>query len=231
MPDPTAVDAFAVATRRCQGLTTMTSELRLSGRAGGERIRGTLHAGLAAPASIRFEAVAPFGRPFFILAGRDDTATLLFPRDNRVLPDASVPDLLERLTGLDLTAGDVRLILTACLVDSATPTEGRTWPGGWRGVSLGADRLAYLRNVNGVPAIVAADHGAWRIDYADHQQGWPRRVRIRGGDGAIDVTAAIDQLAVNTTLHDDVFAITIPPGADRMTLQDLRAVAPLRGSD
>ena len=82
----------------------MTGALHLSGRAGAEKIRGTLHAGLEAPAAVRFEAIAPFGQPFFILAGRDNRASLLLPRDNRLLTDASVPALLERLTGLSLGA-------------------------------------------------------------------------------------------------------------------------------
>ena len=68
--DPTAVEAFNTATRSCVGLKTVTAEIRLSGRAGTERIRGTLIAALAAPASVRFEAVAPFGAPFFILVLR-----------------------------------------------------------------------------------------------------------------------------------------------------------------
>jgi hypothetical protein len=40
-PDPTAVDAFTQATRACAGLRTLTAELRLSGRAGREKLRGT----------------------------------------------------------------------------------------------------------------------------------------------------------------------------------------------
>ena len=76
---------------------------------------------------MRFEAIAPFGQPFFILAGRDDRASLLLPRDNRILTDASVPALLERLTGLSLGASDLRLILTGCLVGTraSRPTADR----------------------------------------------------------------------------------------------------------
>ena len=72
--------------------STLTAELRLSGRAGDEKLRGTLHAGFAAPASLRVEALAPFGQPFFILAGRDNRATLLLPREDRVLRDAPVAE-------------------------------------------------------------------------------------------------------------------------------------------
>jgi hypothetical protein len=232
-PDPAAADAFVQATKSCTGLKTMTGALHLSGRAGSERIRGTLHAGLEAPAAVRFEAVAPFGQPFFILAGRDNHASLLLPRENRILPDASVPALLERLTGLALSAADLRLILTGCLAERAEPTEGRSWPGGWRAVTLGEGITAYLKAVNGAPALVAADRGPWRIDYGSHQSGWPRLVRIRSAEAAtaIDITASIEDLSVNTAIDATAFTIAAPPGATPMTIDELRSVQPLRGSD
>jgi hypothetical protein len=230
-PDPTATAAFTTATQPCAGLRTMTAELRLSGRAGDEKLRGTLLTGLAAPASVRFEAVAPFGQPVFILAGRDNRATLLLPREDRVLADAPVADLLERLTGLALTARDLRLILSGCLVERAAPADPRAWPSGWQAVTVGQGITAYLRRVNGVPAIVAADHGSWRVDYADHQGGWPRRVRIRSQDATIDLTAAVGQLEINTEIVDRAFAVEVPPDATPMTLDHLRSVAPLRGSN
>ena len=229
--DPAAVDAFTRATRQCAGLKTVTAELRLSGRAGDEKLRGTLHTGLAAPASLRFEAVAPFGQPFFILAGTDNRATLLLPRDRRVLRDAPVPDVLERLTGLKLAANDLRLVLTGCLADSATPTSGRAYSGGWRAVTLGADIAAYLKEVNGAPVVVAADHGSWRVDYSDHQNTWPRTVRIRSASGDVDISAAIEQLEINTDIDDKAFAVAVPADADAMTLDHLRSVSPLRGSN
>ncbi len=237
-PDPTAVEAFTNATRSCVGLKTVTAEIRLSGRAGSERIRGTLLAGLAAPASVRFEAVAPFGAPFFILAGRDNRATLLLPRDNRVLVDAALPAVLERLTGLALAANDLRMILTGCLVEQPQPAEGRRWSNGWRAVTVGNGITAYLRDVNGQPVVIAADHGRWRVDYANHLNGWPRQVRIRSADNdknagqaaAIDLSANLDQFEINTGIEDRAFVVDAPPGAIPITLDDLRSVAPLRGS-
>jgi outer membrane biogenesis lipoprotein LolB len=230
VPDPTAADAFVQATKPCAGLKTMTGALHLSGRAGAEKIRGTLHTGLEAPAAVRFEAVAPFGQPFFILAGRDDRASLLLPRENRVLTDASVPALLERLTGLALSASDLRLILTGCIAERAEPSDGRSWPNGWRAVTLGAGVTAYLRTIDGAPAVVAADRGPWRIDYAAYQNGWPRMVRIRGADTTtpIDISASIEDLEVNTSIDAKAFTITAPPGAAPMTIDELRSVQPLR---
>jgi hypothetical protein len=44
--------------------------------------------GFERPGSLRLEGVAPFGSPAFILAARAGRATLLLPRDNRVLSGA-----------------------------------------------------------------------------------------------------------------------------------------------
>lgn len=230
-PDATAVDAFRAATKQCAGLKTLTAEIRLSGRAGGERLRGTLHAGFAAPAALRFEAMAPFGAPVFILAGRDNRATLYFPRDNRVLPDVALADVLDRLTALALNADDVRLVLTGCLTQTATPSEGRMWTGGLRGVTLAPNITAYLRDSNGTPVVVAADYGPWLVDYTDHLNGWPRSVRIRSREaGRVDATARLDQLEMNIALDDAAFIVEVRPDAERITLNDLRAIAPLRGT-
>ena len=231
--DPTAVDAFTQATASCKGLRTFTSALRLSGRVGDERLRGTLLTGLAAPASVRFEAVAPFGQPVFILAGRNNRATLFLPRENRVLTDAALPTVLERLTGVNLSGGDLRLVLTGCLSETAAAADGKRWPNGWQAVTIagasGDSITAYLRVVGGRPVVAAADHGAWRVDYADHANGFPRSVRLRSASGAaIDLTAAIDELQVNAGIEDAAFDVAVPAGARPMTLEDLKSVAPLR---
>jgi hypothetical protein len=228
--DPTVIDAFTQATRQCAGLRTLTAELRLSGRAGRERLRGTLHTGLAAPASVRVEAVAPFGAPFFILAGRENRATLLLPRDDRVLRDAPVPDVLERLTGLALSASDLRLILTGCLSETVASSNGRAFGGDWRAVDLATGITAYLRPVDGAPAVVAADHGSWRVDYAMHRSGFPRQVRIRSVSGDVDMTAALEQVEINTEIDPRAFEVPVPDKAAPMTLDHLRSVVPLRAS-
>jgi hypothetical protein len=227
--DAGALTAFAEATRSCIGLKTLSAEIRLSGRAAGERLRGTLHAGFGTPAALRFEAVAPFGPPVFILAGRNNRATLYFPRDNRVLSDVALADVLDRLTALPLNADDLRLVLTGCLVERATPTDGRAWNGGWLAVALTPDVTAYLQQRSGSVVVAAADYGPWLIDYADHLNGWPRTVRIRSkAPGQVDATARLDQLDVNMALEDRAFDIDIPADAERITLNDLRAIAPLR---
>ncbi len=230
--DPTAADAFATATAACKGFRSIEGELSLSGRAGGERVRGRILTGLESGGAVRLEAVAPFGAPFFVLAGRDERATLVLPREHRVLKDTGVSEVLERLTGLSLGADDLRFIVSGCLVDRATPADGRQWPGGWRAVTIGPDRIAYLRLQNGQPVVIAADYGPWHVDYSAHAGGFPRVVRVRRAGAVakadeIDITARIDQLEVNTQINPRAWVVDVPSDADPMTLDELRAIAPL----
>ncbi|MGH9386896.1 MAG: hypothetical protein ACRD2N_21710 [Vicinamibacterales bacterium] len=226
-PDPTAIQAFETATSACRGLRTLTAELALSGRANGERIRGRVHSGFEAGGAVRLEGVAPFGPPVFILAGRNDTATLLM-RDRRVLPNTRVALVLERLTGLALGADDLRLLLSGCLVEKPAPRDGKRWPSGWRAVSLGDERVAYLRPQHGREVVVAADYGPWTVDYREYLNGWPREVRVRRRNGtAVDVTARIGELETNVALDAAAFSVVVPADAVPMTLDELGSAAPL----
>ena len=266
--DATAPAAFEAATASCRGFRSIEGELGLSGRAGGERVRGRGLAGREAGGAVRLEAPAPFGAPFFILAGKDETATLVLPRERRVLKDTAVSAVLERLTGLTLGADDLRLIVSGCLVDRApadtgSPSrglcamgcDGRQFPGGWQVVTIGPERVAYLRTVQGRPTLVAADYGPWRVDYSQHAGGFPRVVRVRsalgrrslgeGGSatastsakdaadrsadrmGEVDITARVEQLEVNTQINPRAWSVDVPSDADPMTLDELRSIAPL----
>jgi outer membrane biogenesis lipoprotein LolB len=232
-PDDTAGEAFATATASCKGFRSIEGELSLSGRAGGERVRGRILTGLEGGGLVRLEAVAPFGAPFFILAGRNERATLVLPREQRVLKDTTVRDVLERITGLALGAEDLRLILSGCLIDQAAPSDGRQWGGGWKAVTIGPARTAYLRVQNGQPVLTAADYGPWHVDYSGHASGFPRVIRIRNsavgspGDQGIDITARIEQLEVNTQINPRAWDVEIPSTAEPMTLDELRSIAPL----
>lgn len=225
-PDPTAVETFTTATAACKGFRSIEGELSLSGRAGGERVRGRVLTGLEAGGAVRLEAVAPFGAPFFILAGRNERATLVLPREHRVLKDTAVANVLGRITGLTLGADDLRLIVSGCLVEQASPGDGRQWGSEWKAVTLGPDRTAYLRLQNGQWLLTAADYGQWHVDYSAHSAGFPRTVRVRGA-GDIDITARVEQLEVNTPINPRAWSVDVPSDADPMTLDELRSIAPL----
>jgi hypothetical protein len=219
---------FERATAHCTGLRTMTMELGLSGRAGDEKLRGRVITGLERGGAARLEGLAPFGAPLFILAARDERATLLLPRDRRVLASTSVAEVIERLTGLPLGADDLLRALSGCLGSGGEVGNGFEWPGGWRAVTASGDRTVFLREQSGTWGVVAVDGGGWRADYTDVVSAYPRTVRLRSADGTVDLTARVQQLEVNTPIDAAAFEVTVPPDADPMTIDELRSVAPLR---
>jgi hypothetical protein len=221
------VAAFTSATRHCGGLKTLTAELSLSGHAGDQRVRGRVITGLERGGSARLEGVAPFGAPAFILAARNERATLLLPREHRVLDDTPVEAVIERLTGLALGASDLLQALAGC-PGSDDASNGRQWPDGWQAVDTPDGRTVFLRQPSGAWRVVAIDGGGWRADYPSVQNGLPRQVRLRSADGQVDLQAAVEQLEVNTSIDPAAFEVAIPPDTEPMTLDELRAVAPLR---
>jgi hypothetical protein len=226
-PSTDVVARHGTLTRHCAGLQTMTAELGLSGRAGEQRLRGRVIAGLQRGGAVRLEGVAPFGAPVFILAAKDERATLLLPRERRVLESAPVAQVIERLTGLALGADDLLLTLAGC-VAAGTAVDGREWPGGWESVSSADGRTVLLRRRDDAWWLAAVDGPGWRADYSAVLNGFPRQVRLRSEDGRVDLTAAVQQLEVNTPIAAAAFEVTIPQDAEPMTLEQLRAVAPLR---
>lgn len=220
--DPAAVAALDAATRHCRPLRTATTDLRLAGRAGPQRIRARLLAGFAEPASVRLEALAPFGAPALVLASDGAAATLLFPRDRQVLRDAPLASVLEALTGLALDAAELRRILFGCLAPAAG--RGERYGRAWQAV-VGDDTRVFLRD--GVP--VAADYRGWQIDYASHQSGLARQVRVRRvvAAGAIDLTATLGEVEMNVNLDARAFTVDVPADAVAITLDDLRQASPL----
>ncbi|MCC7123212.1 MAG: hypothetical protein IT178_00070 [Acidobacteria bacterium] len=226
-PNADAVTTFTQATTTCAGARTLTTELLLSGRAGDERLRGRVIAGLERGGAARLEGVAPFGAPIFILAARAESATLLLPRDRRVLRDTAVSTVLERLTGLPLSAADLLQALTGC-VGAGAAREGQAWDGGWRGVRTDDERTALMREQAGAWRVVAVDAGEWRADYSGWVNDLPRVVRLRTSDGRVDLTARLDQVEINTGIDPAAFDVAIPEDVEPMTLDELRSMAPLR---
>lgn len=220
--DPGALTALAAATAHCSPLRTATTEIRLAGRAGPQRIRARLLAGFAEPSSVRLEALAPFGAPALVLASDGASTTLLFPRERQVLRDAPVASVLEALTGLALDAAELRRMIFGCLAPTAG--RGERYGGAWQAVAAGDTRV-YLRD--GVP--VAAEYRGWQIDYAGHVSGVARQVRVRRAvaAGPIDLTATLGEVEMNVDLDPRAFVVDVPADAVGITLDALRQSSPL----
>ena len=148
-PLPDLQDVHASVSRACRGARTLTAELGLSGHAGRTRLRGRVVAGFERPASMRLEGVAPLGPPAFILVARGGDATLLLPRDERVVTGASPEDVLGALTGVALAPADLHAVLTGCVLPDPTPRGGHVHANGWASIDLDGNAVLYLRRVNG----------------------------------------------------------------------------------
>ena len=225
-PAADAADALTQATATCRSIRTLTAEVAASGRVTGRRVRVRLSAGVAAPASARLEAVAPFGPPLFILVATGDEATLLLPRDDRVLQRGRPADVLDAVAGVPLSAADLHVVLTGCAPAIAQP-EGRALGADWRVMADTAGGVLYLHRAGVAQPwqLVAFVGRAWRVEYRDHLNGLPRTMRVASlvRDGAsFDLTLALTQVETNVTLETDVFRVRIPATAQPITLDELR---------
>ena len=231
-PAADAADALAQATAACSGIRTLTAELAASGKVGGQRFRARLVAGVAAPASARLEAVAPFGPPIFILAADNDRATLLLPRDDRVLRQGSSAEVLDAVAGVPLSAADLRVVLTGCAPE-IVGSEGRALGADWRLITADAGDALYLHRAGATEPwqLVAAMRRRWRVEYRDHLNGLPRSLRILSADreagaGAFDLTLVLSQVETNVPLGPEAFRIEVPRTAQTITLDELRHARP-----
>jgi hypothetical protein len=228
-PFPDYQQALGEATSACRGVRTLTAELALSGRAGGQKLRGRVTAGLAGPASIRLEGVAPFGPPVFILAADARASTLLLPRDHRVLVGERPGAILFALVGLQLGPADLLAILSGCVVADPQAQSGRAFPGGWARIGLGADTEVFLqRGDRQAWAIRSAIRPPLRIDY----EGQPGStvVRITALDqekGTTDLRIALSQVETNVPLGPEVFTVKTPADATPISLAELRQAGPM----
>jgi hypothetical protein len=231
---PEFARAYAQATESCQSIRTLAGILSISGRAGTERFRAKVDAGFEAPAKVRLELPAP-GRPFFIYVAVGDEATLVLPREGRVLRNAPPAATLEALAGVAIGPGDLRTIVTGCGFATGEPTRGRSFDPGWVAVDAG-DATSWLQQVDGAWRLTAATSGPVDVRYADFTSGRPATIRLRvsiapgngqAGASVTDLTIRLSQVDINEPLDSAAFRIDVPPDATPMTLEQLRQAGPL----
>ena len=215
----------------CRNVRTMTAEVSLSGRAGGERLGGTVHAGFKRPSSMRLELHAgPFGSLLFVLGADASGATLLLPRDEQVAR-APADEILAALTGLALTPADLQAILTGCVVPDPQPLGGRTHQGGWISIDLDGGATLYLQRTGGSWRVRAATRPDARVEYPEwnERERFPSRVRVTTAmPVAVDLQARLAQVETNVDLEDTAFIVTVPADARTISVEQLRQAGPLR---
>lgn len=238
-PEPTGRAApdgssqFAQAMGPCADVKSLTAEGALSGRVGGSRVRGRLHLGLSRAGGIRIEGVAPFGGPIFTLAGDAGSATLVLPRDGRVVSGVAPREMIEALAGVALDPGDLLSVATGCLgyqelVPSGSPgLSAHLVSGGLTWVRTAGGVDAWLDTQSGAtPRVVAERRGDLTVDYPQRGDAWPQVFRLRrvGADGKplADLTLRMTQVERNPSLPESAFQIDVPPDASPMSVDELR---------
>jgi hypothetical protein len=230
-------EAVREASEACRAITTIKAEIAVSGSVAGRGLRARLLAGLAAPASARLEALAPFGQPVFLFVSRENDATLLLPRDRRVLQHEPADDTLGAVAGVPIDAADLRIALTGCVAEPRVD-EVRQLGEDWRIVPDRSSAVYLHRESRGARwRIVAAEHEksgatAWRAEFRDAQPApaaaVPGTIRLSSRDRrTFDLRLALSGVEINTPLGSDVFTLQIPPGTAPITLEELRQSGPL----
>jgi len=223
---------FAQATDHCRTVRTFAGVLELSGHVGQSGIpRTRIEAGFADQDQIRLEARAPFGRSVFVLVARQaDEATLVLPRDKRVLSGAPTDAIVEALTGVRLGARDLRALVTGCGPGLGEPNGARMYEGGWLAVDA-EGRTFWLRQIAGTWRVVGAVRGGIEVRYDQYQGDRPAVVRLRttaaASGGGSNLTLRVSDVDINVTLGSDVFQVEIPIDAAPLTLEELRRSGPL----
>jgi hypothetical protein len=210
---------------------TITVSMALSGRAGTTKLRGRVDAGFETPARARLEGIAPFGKPVFILVADGRRATLVLPREDRVLRDAAPDQIIEALAGVRLGPDALRTAVTGCGLAAGTPVDGRIFSNGWTAVTL-PDATIYLRRNADRWEVAAATNGPVTVTYADYAAGRPLTIRLRAGSGGTapaDLTLRLSDVEINSTLDPKTFEVDLPAHPVPLTLEELRRAGPLGG--
>lgn len=243
-PFPDFSTAYEEATSGCRNVRSMVASLSLSGRTGENPLKGRIDLGLAEPARIRLELFPPmaFGRAAFVLAAKDDEATLLLPRDNRVLRGASPEQIVGALAGLPLGGAELRAVLSGCGLEAGTPADGRRHENGWASAEAGGTTI-YLREIDGRWVVAGASRGPVTVQYGSYDAASRRpdavnfRTIASDVSPATDLTVKLSDVRLNEPLGDAVFELDVPPDAVPLTLEELkRAIArdqtgPVAGND
>ncbi len=226
-PDPAAEAAFEAATSPCRVLRSRSMELALAGRVRDQVVRGTVHAATTSSGDLRLEGVAPFGAPLFVLVSSGERASLLLPREARMLRDAATVDVLEALVGLRLTAADLHALLTGCVVSAPAVGGGRAYGSDWWAVDIGPRQSAFLRRSLTPLRVQAARLDSLDVGYTAFHAASPREVVLvapgTAGTAGVRLRVRLGQVEDNPALPAEAFSLAASPGATPLPLDELQA--------
>ena len=191
--------------------------IRRDGRT--QRLNGVLL--LQAPASLRFEALTPFGQPFLLLAVNAETTTLYEVADNRALVGPASARATERWLGFALEPDELVGLLAGYVLPIKDPYSAELMPTDAVGPSIkltgagGAQRI-WADPETGVVRQVEIDSGKHlaRIAYSGGGPADPpSALTLTALDSPLMVSIRYRQPQFGSGLSADLFTLTLPEHA------------------
>jgi len=183
-----------------------------------DRLSGVLL--LRAPASFRFEALAPFGPPILVVAADADAITLWEVANERAYIGRSSPDANRRWLGLALGPEELVGLLAGYALPAVDPLSGQMLPPDDLGPSMafetadGRQRI-WLDPVSGIARQIEWTGGSQPARAVFTTDG----VRLATLDGKLDVTVSYRDPHRNTGFDPALLTLTVP---ESVRIQDFR---------
>jgi outer membrane lipoprotein-sorting protein len=193
--------------RDLRSLTDIT--IRRAGRV--DRLSGVLL--LRAPASLRFEALAPFGPPLLVVASDAETVTLWEVAQERAFIARATPDANRRWLGLALGSEELVALLAGYALSPRDPLSGAMLPPDDIGPSVvfetadGRQRI-WLDPTSGDPRQVEWTGGSQPARAVFLEKG----VQLATLDGKLDVSVSYRDPQRDSGFDPELLKLTVPQG-------------------
>ena len=229
-PSPIAEEARAALARIEQhrrALVDLRSLAEITVRRGGraQRLSGVMLL-LAEPASLRFEALSPFGTPVLIVAGDPQTLTLWEVLDNRAYLAPASPDANRRWLGLALGGDDLVALLAARARALPDPTKVELLAPDETGPSVRLTGRDVEQRIWFDPTSGQAKQVEWtgknpaRVTFTPTPpDAPPAGLRLETPDGTLRVSVTYRDPRMNTGLDPALLKLTVP---EHVRIQDFR---------
>jgi hypothetical protein len=181
---------------------------------------------LAEPASLRFEALSPFGTPVLIVAGDPQSLTLWEVLDNRAYLAPASPEANRRWLGLALGGEDLVALLSGRARPLPDPTGVELVAPDETGPSVRLNGRDVEQRIWFDPASGQARQVEWtgknpaRVTFTPAPpDGPPAGLRLETPDGTLRVSVTYRDPKMNTGLDPALLKLTVP---EHVRIQDFR---------
>ena len=190
-----------------------------------QRLTGVLLL-LGEPASLRFEALSPFGTPVLIVAGDPKSVTLWEVLDNRAYLAPASPEANRRWLGLALGGEDLVALLGGRVRPLPDPTTVELLTADSIGPSLrlaaaGGDQRIWFDPDSGQARQVEwTGKNPARVTFSPAPpDGPPAGLQLETPDGALQVRVSYRNPQMNSGLDPSLLTLTVP---EHVRIQDFR---------